>query len=614
MPVKQTPFTRLTNASGAAFAALLALLFPLLFFLTSYRAELAEVRTESEHSSRLLADAVSALDAGRSGQSIQRVIGMRPWSNDQEARTFFATDGRPVAHSADQVPWPTLHYVMPVSKDGVVLGSVEIERSIRAIAIDTATVALLAIVVGAVAYRIIRAMATRALRRSLALLVRERARSQRAHIELGEQRKVEAQLLSAKLLAEDASRTKSAFLANMSHEIRTPMNAVLGLTHLLLKTTLDAKQRDYANKVQAAGQHLLGIINDVLDISKIEAGKMEVEQQQVDLRNVLGEVRNLLAIQCAEKNLVLAFDCHQDVPERVLTDPTRLKQVLLNLTSNALKFTESGGISIEVRASACDSGTALLRFDVTDTGTGISESERTRLFESFQQADVSTTRKYGGTGLGLAISKQLLALMGGAIGVESSPGIGSTFWFTLPAAVVAQAHTSVAAPLTMTLPVAKVLLVEDNDINQLIACEILRDFGLDVDVAANGRVALEHMHRSHYDLVLMDLQMPVMGGLEATGEIRQRDLWRDLPVIAMTANAMDHDREACLRAGMNDFVAKPIVPDELRSTLARWLTPRNNGYTSCESRDGPSGASIFTRDISHLHAPDPNTELEITTA
>ena len=526
--------------------------------------------------------------------------------------------------------------------------------------------------------------------------------------------------------AEQATASKSAFLANMSHEIRTPMNAIIGMSHLALKTKLDDRQRDYLLKVQQSGHHLLGIINDILDISKIEAGKLELEIAEFSLEQLLIKVGDLIADKVHSKSLELLFDVAQDVPDRLQGDALRLSQMLINYANNSVKFTEKGEIDIVVRVQQRDAGGLLLRFAVRDTGIGLTPEQMGKLFQSFQQADVSTTRKYGGTGLGLSITKILAKQMGGEVGVESVVGEGSTFWFTVRLAIgtatqrelrpqidlrdrrmivvddmesarrvmsdmltgmgfevavanggedairqiqaadasgapyavalldwrmpgldgVATAQRLRTLPLThppkllmltaygregvaedaakvgiakvLDKPVspsrlfdalielmggvasargteqesgavtiaelgvihgARILLAEDNALNVQVASELLQDAGMVVDVAEDGKIACEKVRSQAstmqpYDLILMDMQMPVMDGVEATRVIKAEKFGANIPIVAMTANAMISDQEACKAAGMVDFIPKPIDPDVLFRALLRWIKPR----------------------------------------
>jgi len=537
-----------------------------------------------------------------------------------------------------------------------------------------------------------------------------------------ETRKVAEQaFLAAQSELEKANEAKSAFLANMSHEIRTPMNAVIGLSHLALKTDPSPRQRDYLVKIRSSGQHLLGIINEILDFSKIEAGKLSVESIEFDLDKVLENVSNLISEKAEAKGLELIFDIEPSVVStRLRGDPLRLGQILINFCNNAVKFTEEGEVVIKARVLEDSGDSHLLEFSVSDSGIGMAEAQIGRLFQAFEQADTSTTRKYGGTGLGLAISKRLAELMGGDVGVTSELGKGSTFWFTarLGKGAVAPRPTLLRSDLrgrriliiddnssaravlsnmlrNMTFVVdqaasgeegiemvrqavkrsepyeivfvdwqmprldgietskrilalpdlsipphlvmvtaygredvmkqaeenglenvlvkpvtsstlfetilavlrahqeatghdqiapsfeiartrgTRVLLVEDNEINQEVAIGLLEDAAIQVDLAENGEIAVRMAQENDYDVVLMDMQMPVMDGIEATRAIRSDPRFQSLPIIAMTANAMAADREKCLHAGMNDHIGKPIDPNQLFSVLLRWAERRN---------------------------------------
>jgi PAS domain S-box-containing protein len=542
--------------------------------------------------------------------------------------------------------------------------------------------------------------------------------------DITERRAMETAMRAAKELAEEAARTKSEFLANMSHEIRTPMNAIIGMGHLLQKTDMTPRQRDYLSKIQQSCQHLLGIINEILDFSKIEAGKLTIERTEFELRDVLDTVRNLVAEKIAGKGLELRFAIDEETPATLIGDPLRIGQILINYANNAVKFTERGKIEISVQAIEQTDKDVLLHIAVVDTGVGMSPEQQARLFESFQQADASTTRRYGGTGLGLAICKRLADLMGGSVGVQSTQGQGSTFWFRVrlgksearrkvyesaeefrgyhvlvvdddpisreelsdlltamnfnvsqapsgasavqeitaaeqrgqsfaivfldwrmpgmggietaqriknlglprpPRLVMCTAYSrtdvidaaeaagfdellikpvNASAMFDATMRVlhsnlppgeikhnanlagarrfelqairgARILLVEDNELNQEVAQAILADEGFHVAIAGDGKQAIAMLEQAGYDLVLMDMQMPIMDGISATEILRRNPRFAALPIIAMTANVMEADRKRCLDAGMNDHVAKPIEPEELWAALLRWIHRRD---------------------------------------
>ncbi len=570
-------------------------------------------------------------------------------------------------------------------------------------------------------------------------------------VDITTQKQAEAKLAYAKELAEDAARMKADFLANMSHEIRTPLNAILGMTHLLQRSELNPRQSNFAEKIHRSGRHLLGVINDILDFSKIEAGKLALNPQPFALNTLLEDLIDLTAEKAHQKGLEFIIDIAPDVPHALIGDELRLGQILINYMSNAVKFTEQGDIRLEIKVAERRENGLLLYFATHDTGIGLTEEQQARLFQSFQQADASTTRKYGGTGLGLAISRTLAEMMQGEVGVESRYGEGSTFWFSAllqpaterdaitlqpsmdlrgiqvmvvddnPKTITAlnnmlvamrfaiteasscaqalallsarQSHdpitlifakdnlpdnnglemaTALAAlgltptpPLVLlhstepephapvmvspliaahlikpvtpsqlfdtamrvlggqglsgerspresgnseaalgTIAGARLLLVEDNDLNQEVACELLTSAGFVVDIAEHGQAALERMDGTDYDLVLMDMQMPVMDGVTATRLIRSKPMWNQLPVIAMTANAMAQDRQQCLDAGMNDFVSKPIEPEQLWQALLRWIPPKQTQPHRTERETPEPKPSAQDTELPTIHGVD----------
>jgi CheY-like chemotaxis protein len=397
----------------------------------------------------------------------------------------------------------------------------------------------------------------------------------------------------------------------MSHEIRTPMNGVLGMAELLARSELNAKQKMFTDIIVKSGNALLTIINDILDFSKIEAGKMTLEQVDVDVRELVEEVTGLLAGQARDKGLKLGFEIDPAVPSAVTGDPVRIRQVLINLVGNAVKFTERGEVAISVQrmdaaTEAARGHDCRLSFSVRDTGIGLSPEACEKLFQPFTQADGSTTRRFGGTGLGLAISRRLVGMMGGEIGIESTLELGSRFWFELRLELAAQAHG--AAPETAPpdsgehrtpLP-GRVLLVEDNGVNQEIGMAMLQAMGCEVDLAADGREAIEATRSKAYDLVLMDCQMPDVDGFEATRAIRAREreqsgskAARRLPIVALTANAMSGDREQCTAAGMDDYLSKPFTQAQLRAVIQTWVSdPRAAAAANSSAMSAPAMRSV----------------------
>ena len=422
-------------------------------------------------------------------------------------------------------------------------------------------------------------------------------------IDVTELKAVEARLKESHEAAQNAAKAKGDFLANMSHEIRTPMNAIIGFTRSLMRDAFEQKQRDKLEKIEQSANHLLGLINSVLDKAKIEAGKLVISPEHFSIKQMMSIVVSQVSHKAEIKGLEIREEISSEVPDILMGDPLRICQCLLNFAGNAVKFTKQGAVRFLVTLDEDVGDSLLVRFTVEDTGIGIEPEAISRLFTSFEQADHSTTRKYGGTGLGLALTKQLAELMGGGVGVDSKPGHGSQFWFTVRLSRVQATTISItsssisdedaANTLRSLFCKSRLLVVEDMPLNLEVLHDMLQDVGIIADTAEDGSIAVSMTRKKDYDLILMDMQMPVMDGLTATTIIRENPRYADTPIIALTANAFNDDVQACIAAGMNGFLSKPVLPEVLYAKLLKWLSKSQSDEGALKSASHESSLINF---------------------
>ena len=544
-------------------AAVIGLAITLLLPASYYAVTRATLDAILGSQTAISADAATAIITANPTQSqarTERLDGLlrkRPVDNTPERRRVIDATGSVVSQVDDGPQAPVLTHAVTIYDNGRGVGTLEIARSMRPLLFGTLVAGLLGLALAAAAFIAMRVLPMRALRKALADLAHE----QDATLRLRKERES----------ADAANTAKSQFLARMSHEIRTPMNGVIGIAELLLKEPLGERARQYAGTIHRSGKALMTILNDVLDFSKLEAGGIEMESLTFDLTYTVQEIDPLFRHAAEAKGLRLVTRLAPGLPRYVVGDPVRLRQVLLNLVSNAIKFTAQGSVELNARMEGGD----LVCFEVSDTGLGIPTDKLEHIFSAFAQGDESTTRNFGGTGLGLTISREIVQLAGGEIGVSSTPGSGSRFWFTmrLPAtAALAPANTS--APALPTYPGMRVLLAEDDLVNIEVARAMLGMHGLSIETVGDGHQALSATARERFDLILMDYQMPLLDGFEATRRIRAREVATGsarTPIIALTAHAVAGYREQCRAAGMDDYLAKPFDSAGLADLLQRWL-------------------------------------------